>query len=210
MLLPVVNRFEESETVLIHIFPNVHKWIVVDEQGIPMGCWLVENRGERVLIDPAWDEEVLPVLEKEKRPTAILLTTPHHERDVQRFREHFKIPVYASEAAILPHAEPPDFPIRTGTLLPGELIPIPVDGAAAGEVLFFLPEQGGLLFVGDLFHTDAQAQVHLIDARFASDIEAVKASVRNRLLHYDFDVLLVSHGLPVLHHAREMVRQLVA
>ena len=98
-----------------------------------------------------------------------------------------------------------DEAVREGDLIAGALRVIHLPGKSAGEIgLYFDPahhtvsrEMGGILLLGDAIIGNPPGALSLIPEPKLDDPSKLKRSLR-KLLDYDFDVLLLCDGQPVL------------
>ena len=163
-----------------------------------------------LVIDPV---EVPPdvLAELARRGVArILLTNRNHGRDVNRVRSRTgaRTAIHPADAA---HARGQgaviDDELRTGEAI-GPLSVVGAAGKSPGEVSFHWPDRR-ILIVGDVIVGNPPGACSLLREQVMDDPPLLRASVR-RLLELDFDTLLVGDGEPILHGARERLRELVA
>lgn len=76
--------------------PGVYHWSTFHEPiGADVSSYFVEPAG--IVIDPKEPEEGLDALPS--RPSQVVLTSGHHDRDSQRFADAFGIPILGSRAS---------------------------------------------------------------------------------------------------------------
>jgi hypothetical protein len=156
-----------------------------------VGCIAYETGGTLVLIDPLVGDDYAPLDEfaRASRRVAILKTLPFHERSRAQLMERYA----ATEEA------------------PAEVERFDVHGA--GETMYWIPEHGALVpgdrILGDrppglrvcpqswMRYLDGYAQHHLRDAL-------------RPLLDLPVEMVLVSHGEPVLRDGRRRLEQALA
>jgi hypothetical protein len=156
-----------------------------------VGCVLYETDGASVLIDP-----LLPLDERERllrwlddrtgrRRVSVLTTVRWHRRDreplVQRYR--------ASTS-------------RAVRALPPGVVPKPLRGAA--ETVFWL-ERPRALVLGDCLLGDGSGGVRVCPEGWLSQVSVDRrdlAELMAPLLELDVEMLLVSHGAPVVRDGR--------
>ena len=96
-------------------------------------------------------------------------------------------------------------------LLPGELLygiqAIPVPGATPGETAFF--SNAGVLVLGDaVINTSTERGLEFLPDKYCSDAKQNRASLR-KLLAYDFKILTLAHGAPVVDRAKSKLTALL-
>lgn len=156
--------------------------------------------GEAVLFDPPeMTDGDLTRLERLGAPAAVLLTSDWHGRAAPLFAERYDVPVYATAAAA-PHCDcDVDETFGDGAALPGDwrAVAVPLEGESKfhGVACFYHDAAGGVLVSGDACLARGDGTVVARDAGHLDGLE--------RLLEYDFDVLLAGHGPAVLESARD-------
>jgi hypothetical protein len=161
------------------------------------------------LIDPMEPPEGLDAV---GRPERIVLTSRHHYRHSDRFREAFGCPVLCHDAGL---HEFDDGREVAGFAFGDELAP----GVTALEVGALTPEETALhIAAGDGALTLADAAIRgrrgelrfVPDPLIGDDPEAVKDGLRaafRRLCDWEFDALLLAHGDPIVSGGRSALRQ---
>ena len=160
-----------------------------------------------VLVDPpAPGEDDWPIFSVMKPITKIVLTNRDHVRDAELFRTRFGAQVVAGADEVTQLAPIAiDEAVREGDLIAGALRVIQLPGKSAGEIgLYFDPahnavsrEMGGILLLGDAIIGNPPGALSLIPEPKLDDPSKLKRSLR-KLLDYDFEVLLLCDGQPVL------------
>ncbi len=157
-------------------------WIEGADWPREVGCVYYEAPGAVVLIDPlvpperegffrALDRD----LERADRPLAILLTVPWHERSAEEVAE------------------------RYGTALGG--LPrgiVPLSFPEVGETIYWLPEHGALVPGDTLLGEMRDGLAVCPDTWLEGDTPAVLRQSLRSLLELPIELVLVSHGEPVL------------
>jgi len=140
------------------------------------------------------------------RVAGIIVTNDNHLRAAAHFAGKFRVPIYAeaTTASALPGATRIDFgsPIAPG------LTPIPVNGAAAGEIAIHWNADRGTMVIGDALINFEPYGFTLLPSKYCSNFKLMRASLR-KLLDYSFDRMLFSHGEPILSHARDRLEALL-
>ncbi len=192
------------------ILPDIWTWSWPSPpHGYDFNGYLVGHPAGNLCIDPA---EASPedLAEIARRGVArILLTNRNHVRDANRIRSRTgaRTAIHAADAG---HAEGQGAEIDDA-LVPGELVGplrvVAVPGKSPGEIALHWPERR-LLFVGDALIGNPPGRLSLLREQVMDDPPRLRASVRT-LLDLDFDALLVGDGAPILHDARERLRELL-
>ena len=190
------------------ILPGIFTWgsTYVDRPWDLNGYAITLN-GCTILVDPpAPGEGDAPTFDLIRPITKVVLTNRDHVRDVQLFRTRYGVQLVAG-ADELPQFAPfaIDTPVREGDLISGALRVIDLPGKSPGEIgLYFDPahhavsrEMGGILLLGDAIIGNPPGALSLIPEPKLDDPSKLKRSLR-KLLDYDFDVLLLCDGQPVL------------
>jgi glyoxylase-like metal-dependent hydrolase (beta-lactamase superfamily II) len=197
-----------------------------------VGCVYYETPpGEEagiILIDPMAPpagtedgERFLEGLDRDVRrmacPVSILLTGPYHQRSAgemfDRYRESAGAAVWAPETArgritcSLHHA------FRAGDPLPGRLTAHEVLGPEKPECALFIPEHRALV-LGDALIGTGEGRVRLAPPSWAEAGAEGEARYRGSyrdslrpLLDLPVEILLVSHGAPVLERGRAALKE---
>lgn len=172
--------------------------------------------GCTVLVDPpAPGEDDWASFDAMQPIAKIVVTNRDHVRDAELFRKRCgaRLVAGADEAMQLaPIAI--DEAVREGHLIAGALRVINLPGKSAGEIgLYFDPahhavsrEMGGILLLGDALIGNPPGALSLIPEPKLDDPSKLKRSVR-KLLDYDFDVLLLCDGQPVLRDGKLKVAE---
>jgi glyoxylase-like metal-dependent hydrolase (beta-lactamase superfamily II) len=170
-----------------------------------VGCLVWEAEDALVLIDPLVPEALWPDLDElvsgHARPVAALLTVFWHSRSADQVRERYGARVFATEASLeRVECEVTD-PFRVGAELPGGLVAR--DAMRAEEVVYWIPERAAVV-AGDVL-LGHEGGVRLCPPSWLGGpegLERARASLRG-LLDLPIELLLVSHGEPVLARGRE-------
>ena len=140
----------------------------------------------------------------------VLLTNRNHTRAANKVRER-------TGARTLIHPDDADHARSQGAEIDGYLRVgdpvgpfgvVAVPGKSPGEVAFHWPERR-MLLVGDAVIGNPPGRCALLREEVMDDAPRLRKSV-GRLLEFDFDVLLVGDGVPILQGARDRLEDLVA
>jgi glyoxylase-like metal-dependent hydrolase (beta-lactamase superfamily II) len=169
-----------------------------------------------VLVDPpAPREEDWPRFDALKPITKIVITNRDHVRDTELFRERYGARLVAGADEVTQLAPLPiDEPVPDGDLIAGALRVIHLPGKSPGEIGLYLdPAQhviprgaGGFMLLGDAIIGHPPGALGLIPVHKLDDPAKLKQSLQ-RLLFYDFDVLLLCDGRPVLSGGKRKVAE---
>ena len=183
-----------------------------------VGCVSYETPEALVLFDPLVPEPAEPfwseldrMVEGAGRSPDVLLTVYWHARSADEILERYGARVWAHEPATERVAERTRF---TETFRPGDALPGGVqalDASRAGEVLFWLPPHRALV-CGDVLLGAAGGGVRTCPDSWLPDgvtAEDLRASLRH-LLELPVEMVLVSHGKPVLADGRAALARALA
>jgi glyoxylase-like metal-dependent hydrolase (beta-lactamase superfamily II) len=199
------------------ILPNIFTWgSTYADRPWDLNGYAIRLDGCTVLVDPpAPGEDEWPTFDLMRPIAKIVLTNRDHVRDVELFRTRCgaRLVVGAEEVTQLaPIAI--DEAVREGDLIAGALRVIYLPGKSSGEIgLYFEPahhavsrEMGGILLLGDAIIGNPPGALSLIPEAKLDDPPKLKRSLR-KLLDYDFEVLLLCDGQPVLSGGKEKVAE---
>ena len=182
------------------------EWHNAEHWGPEVGCVYAELTDAVVLVDPlvpvdeedrfwsALDRDV----ERGASPVYVLLTVHWHERSVEAVLDRYNAALWRPEEKVE---------------LPPGVDPIVVDGSDWKEALFFL-EPHSALVVGDLLvGSDGGVELPVTWFPVAEQDWArteLKEDLRARLLGLPVELVLVSHGEPVLADGRAAIEHALA
>jgi hypothetical protein len=186
------------------IAPGLVRWTVAHPEWEPdaepgssadwdqmVGSVLYESPEAVVLFDP-----LLPADDRDGfmgwlddrvagRPVSILTTTRWHRRDREPLAER-----YAANSS------------RAWNAVPPGVVPKPMRGG--GETIYWLPEVSALVF-GDTLIGAGPGEVTVCPESWLSDVRVDRlglAHLMEALIELAVELLLVSHGEPILHDGR--------
>ncbi len=197
-------------TNLREIVPGLWAWSSLQEEWkVDFSCCAWNDKGGLVLVDPVkLDDANLAKLEKVSKPSAILLTSQNHERDVDWFRARYGIKVHVHRDAVPGIDITPDELFSDGARLPGGLTAVHSPGTCSSETAFHTPDQGGILLIGDALMNTSQGLVFLPDD-YCKDSKQSRESVR-KLLALSFETMTFAHGDPIARGAKAKLKALFA
>jgi glyoxylase-like metal-dependent hydrolase (beta-lactamase superfamily II) len=200
------------------ILPGIFTWgsTYIDRPWDLNGYAIVLDSGTALVDPPAPEEGGWPRLLKPI--TAVVLTNRDHVRDVQLFRTRYGARLIAGRDE-LPQLAPLaiDEAVGEGDLISGALRVIHLPGKSAGEIGLYLDpahhavsrQMGGILLLGDAIIGNPPGTLSLIPENKLDDSNTLRRSLR-KLLDYDFEVLLLCDGEPILSSAKLKVTEFLS
>jgi glyoxylase-like metal-dependent hydrolase (beta-lactamase superfamily II) len=192
------------------ILTDIFTWPWFSEpHGYNFNGHFIRHAGRNLCVDPVEpSEEDLAELARQG-VARILITNRNHSRAANKIRARTgaRTAIHPADA---PHAR------KEGAELDDELNPgdkagpfvvIDSPGKSLGEVVLHWPERR-ILLVGDAVVGDPPGRCKLLPDKVVDDPPRLRDSARG-LLALDFDILLVGDGVPILHSAKERLRELV-
>jgi glyoxylase-like metal-dependent hydrolase (beta-lactamase superfamily II) len=190
------------------ILPGIFTWgSTYADRPWDLNGYAITLHGCTVLVDPpAPEQDDWRNFDALKQIAKIVLTNRDHVRDAQLFRTRYDARFVAGTDEVTQLAPLViDEPVREGDILAGSLRVIHLPGKSPGEIgLYFDPAQraisgqlGGILLLGDAIIGHPPGALGLIPEHKLDDPAKLKQSLR-KVLDYDFDVLLLCDGKPVL------------
>ena len=195
------------------IIPDIFTWHEFSkEKQLNFNGYLLIGEGESVLIDPpGMSEKSFALMESlvkkySNNPlNTILLTNVHHERACDEFKRIFGVKIWINENDSLGLEGEADQTFKDGDRLPCGLVAINIQNQKSpGESALFLEERG-VMIVGDALIGKVPGKVNMLPPDKYRDPVIAKKRL-NKILDYDFDILLVGDGEPILKNAKEAVK----
>ena len=195
------------------IIPGIFAWHEFSkEKQLNFNGYLLIGEGESVLIDPpGMSEKSFALMESlvkkySNNPlNTILLTNVHHERACDEFKRIFGVKIWINENDSLGLEGEADQTFKDGDRLPCGLVAINIQNQKSpGESALFLEERG-VMIVGDALIGKVPGKVNMLPPDKYLDPVIAKKRL-NKILDYDFDILLVGDGEPILKNAKEAVK----
>jgi hypothetical protein len=201
------------------ILPGIWHWTTPNPKigGTLVSSYWLDQSG--VLIDPLLNEDA-GIGWLEARPTppqAVVLANRHHYRDSDRIHEHFDCQVHVPNAGLHEFADR-DHVVgyQPGDELPGGLSPFVIGSLSPDEDGLFL-ESESAIWVGDTLvrsATDPGSRIGWVQDSLMDDPEQTKDGLLQAfsdvLSAYQFEHLMLAHGLPLVGNGRVELEQLVA
>jgi glyoxylase-like metal-dependent hydrolase (beta-lactamase superfamily II) len=171
-----------------------------------VSCYAVRATDTLVLIDPISTPEVERLAREGEGGVVVLLTAHWHQRSARELNERFGAAVHVPADEDRPDA--PSQPFEVGDTLPGGVEARP--GFYPGAAALWLPEHRALV-TGDVLVGDGEGGVRILDA-WMPEGESVQtaASALRPLLDLPVELVLPTHGEPVVERAHEALRQALA
>jgi glyoxylase-like metal-dependent hydrolase (beta-lactamase superfamily II) len=202
------------------LFNGIFTWgSVYPDRPWDLNGYALKLDGATLLLDPPQPEAAeWPNLDALQPIGKIILTNRDHTRDAEAFRARFHASVAACVDELSQFASLKiDETFRDGDLLWGGLRVIHLPGKSPGEVGFYIEPAhhkgalaaGGIMLLGDALIGHPPGQLGLIPPAKLDNPALLKQSLR-KLLNYDFQVLLLCDGQPVLSHAKSKVAAFLA
>ena len=195
------------------ILPDIYTWHEFsEEKQLNFNGYLYISGKESVLIDPPrmtkkdFSELENLVGENSVHPLkTVLLTNVHHERECNEFRKKFGASVWINERDSAGLEGTADKTFKTGDELPCGLITFQFENQKSpGESAFFI-EDRGIMFIGDALIGKVPGKLNMLTPDKYRDPILAKTEL-NKLLNFEFKILLVGDGMPILNNAKEAVR----
>lgn len=162
---------------------------------------------ERVLIDPMIPPGGLGWFDEHDRPEYVLMTNRHHDRDAWKLRDAFGCVVHCVRIGLHElEGRGPVEPFEFGDHLPGAVVAYEVDAICPDECALHVPAHRALACADGVVRWHAEGPLTFVPDELMDHPERTKAGLRDayrRLLDLDFDLLLLAHGDPILHRAKD-------
>lgn len=171
-----------------------------------------------VLIDPLVPEDVGLdwFAERSTPPSAVVLTNRHHYRDSGVFHDRFGCPIRAPRAGMHEFTEgQPVTPYDPGEVLPGGLVAVEIGALAPDDGGLYLADSSTLWIADAVVRSmsDPESRIGWVIDPLMDDPPETKRRLLERLSElldeYDFEHLMVAHGLPLVGDGRTQLEELV-
>jgi flavorubredoxin len=189
------------------LFSGVEMWSwYSEEKGMNFNGYLIGQGKERVVIDPPQmtidDKQDLSI----NGVKAVIVTNRDHVREAMECRLLLNTKIWAPEAdAAEMGTIAIDHTYKDGDTLPAGLkvVSIP-NGKSPGESALYLNQRGGIFILGDALIGMPDGTLQLLPAEKYADVKKAKEGLR-RLLDYEFEIVLVGDGKPILSGGKKAV-----
>lgn len=188
------------------ILPNIWMWSVFSEEKHLYfnGYAVVAPDGVVVIDPPSATEVVLEALSRLGTLRMVLVSNRDHERESDRFRRFFQIPVAAHvlDAPLL--TVPPEETFVSKDVLPGGLHALHLlHQKSPGETAFYSPTHG-FMFLGDALIGKPAGQLSMLPAEKFTDRQQAFDHLKTLLQEPSpYEALLLGDGEPILAHGHE-------
>ena len=193
------------------IAPGIQQWsFFSEEKQLDFNGLLLTVNDHHIMVDPPpIDGAARVAVLKGPSLDYIVLTNRDHLREADACRKEFQAKVYVPEADAPQMNIVADKSYRDGELLPGGLWVIHLGAMKSpGESALFLDRGKGILILGDALIGKPAGRLSLMPAEKLPDVEKARQSLE-RLLKYNFDMVLVGDGASILTGGKEAVRQAI-
>jgi glyoxylase-like metal-dependent hydrolase (beta-lactamase superfamily II) len=197
------------------ILPGIFTWgSAYADRPWDLNGYAIALTGGTVLIDPPapaeadWQKLPKPI-------TTVVLTNRDHIRDAVMFRTKNGAHIVAGKAEASQFSPLTiDALVEEGDLIGGVLRVIHLPGKSPGEIALYLEpayhtasrERGGILVLGDAIIGHPPGALGLIPEEKLDDPKTLRKSLP-KILNYEFEVLLLCDGQPVLNDAKRRVSE---
>jgi len=207
---------------MVEILEGVHSIDFSEAQDHSRELWVLDCPEGVVLIDTGMGEATLDKIEAElaligktwRDVEVVLITHRHgdHTRNLKRVREltNARVMAHRDEVSAIKNQTSVDVQdLDHGERLPycGGIEVIHVPGHTEGNCCYYLPRKR-VMIAGDTVFGDEEANLLPPPERYCLDVEQATKEIE-RLLSYDFNVLLYTHGKDVTEEAKKKIRDLV-
>jgi glyoxylase-like metal-dependent hydrolase (beta-lactamase superfamily II) len=193
------------------IAPGIEQWsFFSEEKQVDFNGLLLKVNDHCILVDPPpLDAADRVVVRKGPSVDYIVVTNRDHLRDSESCRRDFRAKIYVPAGDAPEMNITPDKTYQDGELLPGGLWVIHLGAMKSpGESALFLDRGKGILILGDALIGKPAGRLSLLPAEKLPDVPKAKQCLE-RLLKYNFDMVLVGDGASILTGAKEAVRRAI-
>jgi hypothetical protein len=200
------------------ILPGIWHWLSPNPSigGFPVSSYWIDDAG--VFIDPlvAPEEGFEWFASRPTPPAAVVLDNRHHYRDSGKLHERFGCPIYVPEAGLgeFTNGEPVTG-YAPGGALPGGLVPFTVGSLSPDDGGLFLASVSAIWLADTIVRspTDPASRIGWVPDSLMGDAEQTKRGLLEAftavLKDYEFEHLLLAHGLPLVGNGRAELEALV-
>ena len=194
------------------IDPGLWHWQALRESiGSEVSSYYLAVEG--VLIDPMIPPAGLGWFEEHGRPKHLLLTNRHHDRDAWKLREAFDCTVHCIRNGLHElEGRGPVEPFEFDDQLPGGVVVYEVGAICPDECALHVPAHRALACADGVVRLPRDGPLQFVPDELMDDPERTKAGLRDayrRLLDLDFEHLLLAHGDPIVHRAKDELHAFV-
>jgi glyoxylase-like metal-dependent hydrolase (beta-lactamase superfamily II) len=206
---------------MVEVLKGVHAIDLTEGGGLGLEAWLINAPEGLVLIDTGMRESAIDRIGAELESMGkawgdidkVLITHKHgdHVRNLSKVVELSGAEVlsHEEEAPLIKEATGVDVRgMKHGEVLDylGGIEVIHVPGHSEGNASYYLPARKAII-AGDTIFGDDEGTLETPPERYCLDVRQAEREV-GRLLNYDFDALLITHGKDTLKGAKDKVKDL--
>ncbi len=208
---------------MVEILEGVRAVELAPADGLETEAYILECEGGLILVDTGYTPRCMENIEAELEEMGkgwgdiklILITHAHgdHIENLPEIRELTGAEVMIGEGD-LPRLEErtgvrADMGLGDGDVIGacGGIQAIHVPGHSAGNLSFYLRRHGAII-AGDTIFGDEEGNLYAPPEEYCEDVDEATRGLR-RLLDYDFDKLMLSHGKNLMRGAKGRVEDLV-
>jgi glyoxylase-like metal-dependent hydrolase (beta-lactamase superfamily II) len=199
--------------IMREILPGIFTWgSTYADRPWDLNGYAIALTGATVLIDPPALEEA--DWQKLPKPiTTVVLTNRDHVRDAALFRTKYGAHIVAGKDELSQFSPLKiDALVEEGDLIGSALRVIHLPGKSPGEIALYLEpayhvvsrERGGILVLGDAIIGHPPGALGLIPEEKLDDPKTLRESLP-KILDYQFEVLLLCDGQPLMSNAKQKV-----
>jgi hypothetical protein len=167
---------------------------------------------ERVLIDAMIPREGVEWFEEHGAPEHVLLSNRHHDRDAWRLREAFGCTVHCISNGVYElEGRGSIEAFEFGDELPGGVVVHEVDAICPDETALHIPSHRALACADGVVRDTDGGALEFVSDYLMDEPEQTKQNLRSAYralleLEFDFDLLLLAHGAPVVGGGKDALR----
>lgn len=206
---------------MVEVLKGVHAMNLSEPGRLSLECYLLDCPEGVVLIDTGMQESAIEKIGAELESVgkswrdveAVLITHKHgdHIRNLPKVKEltGAEVMSHKGDAGDIQQSTKIEVKgLKHGDKLPycGGIKVIHVPGHSEGNCCYYLPAKR-VMIAGDTVFGDEEGNLEAPPERYCLDVEQASREIR-RLMDYDFEALLITHGKNTLENAKEKVKEL--
>jgi glyoxylase-like metal-dependent hydrolase (beta-lactamase superfamily II) len=206
---------------MVEVLKGVHSIDFSGLGGLGLECWLLNCPEGLVLVDGGMRENHLEIIESELGSIGkkwsdiglVLITHKHgdHTANLGKIKELTGAPIKAHKGDASDIADSRGIPVDSlehGQVIQycGGIEVIHVPGHSDGNVCYYLHATKAIL-AGDTVFGDSEGNLESPPERYCKDVDMAKEGIK-KLLDYDFEAILLTHGKNSMENAKEKIKRL--
>ena len=206
---------------MVEVKPGIHTINLSETESLPLECYLLNCNEGLILIDTGMRPSAIERIEKELKTIGknwkdikiCLITHKHgdHIKNLKKIKELTDAEIIAHKGdakTIERETEVKVKGVEDGYKLPhcGGIILIHIPGHTDGNCCYYLPKKKTII-VGDTIFTNEKGELIPPPEKYSQNPERAKREIK-RLLNYDFNTLLLTHGKNITKNAKEKIKEL--